>query len=151
VLDVNEFRKGMGLIAKWEWGDKEDGGYTNDPEDPGGETKWGISKRAHPELDIKRLTPEKALEIYAKDYWEKCGCDQIDFPLNVLVFDTAVNIGPARALGWLKASKDTGEYLNFRKQHYISIINKDPPKVRFLRGWLGRLNDLAKFIDINTP
>lgn len=44
--------------------------YTNDPADHGGETKFGVSKRAHPNVDIKNLTKEQAIQIYRKDYWE---------------------------------------------------------------------------------
>ena len=42
---------------------KHEGGYVNDPKDPGGETNFGISKRAFPDLDIKNLTEEDAIEI----------------------------------------------------------------------------------------
>src|SRR5215475_4829486 len=45
--------------------------YTNDPLDPGGETKYGISKRAYPGVDIYNLTEAGALEIYERDYWIK--------------------------------------------------------------------------------
>ena len=48
---------------------KREGGYVNDPDDPGGETKYGISKRAHPDVDIASLTPESAAEIYKDYYW----------------------------------------------------------------------------------
>lgn len=51
-MDSN-FTKAMQFISKWE------GEYSNDPFDPGGETKYGISKRAYPNLDIKNLTKEK--------------------------------------------------------------------------------------------
>ena len=37
-----------------------EGGYVNDPDDPGGETKYGISKKAYPKIDIKNLTKEEA-------------------------------------------------------------------------------------------
>ena len=47
----------------------EEGGYVNDPADPGGETKFGISKRAYPQLDIKSLTLDQAKAIYRRDYW----------------------------------------------------------------------------------
>ncbi len=43
-----------------------EGGYTNDPRDPGGETNWGISKRAYPNLDIKNLAMEEAKRIYKR-------------------------------------------------------------------------------------
>ena len=48
---------------------KHEGGYVNDPSDPGGETKYGISKRAFPDLDIKNLTEEQAILIYYDEYW----------------------------------------------------------------------------------
>lgn len=46
-----------------------EGGYVNDPKDPGGETKFGISKAAYPNVDIANLTVDQAKEIYRKDYW----------------------------------------------------------------------------------
>ena len=46
-----------------------EGGYVNDPSDPGGETKFGVSKKSYPNLDIKNLTITQAKEIYYKDYW----------------------------------------------------------------------------------
>ena len=48
-----------------------EGGYVFDPDDLGGETNWGISKRQYPDLDIKSLTREDAIDIYYKDYWLK--------------------------------------------------------------------------------
>ncbi|MBI5843910.1 MAG: hypothetical protein HZB23_04475 [Deltaproteobacteria bacterium] len=45
-----------------------EGGYVNDPADPGGETRFGISRRAYPNEDIKALTRERAAEIYYRDY-----------------------------------------------------------------------------------
>ncbi len=47
-----------------------EGGCVNDPVDPGGETNMGISKRQYPNLDIKNLTQEQAIEIYKEGYWK---------------------------------------------------------------------------------
>ncbi len=47
-----------------------EGGYVNDPRDPGGETNWGISKRSYPTVDIKNLTRTQAEDIYMHDFWE---------------------------------------------------------------------------------
>ena len=47
-----------------------EGGYVNDPQDPGGETNWGISKRSYPGEDIKNLTLDQAAAIYRRDYWD---------------------------------------------------------------------------------
>ena len=70
-----------------------EGGYVNDPADPGGETKFGISKRSYPDLDIANLTREAVKPIYLKDFWNRCGCDSLPSPVNFNVFDTAVNSG----------------------------------------------------------
>lgn len=75
-----------------------EGGYVFDPRDPGGETKFGISKRAYPKLDIKNLTRAQAKEIYAQDYWKKHHIDQLPHPISAFVFDMAVNQGPKTAI-----------------------------------------------------
>lgn len=81
-----------------------EGGYVNDPQDPGGETKFGISKRAHPRLDIASLTLEHAKEIYRRDYWDKCACHLMDPGLALIVFDASVNNGPSQAARWLQSA-----------------------------------------------
>lgn len=78
-----------------------EGGYVNDPDDPGGETKFGISKRAYPDLDIASLEVEDAEEIYRRDYWQECGGPDIsdfDVGLAVTVLDHAVNAGVSNAV-----------------------------------------------------
>lgn len=74
-----------------------EGGYVNDPRDPGGETKFGISKRAYPAEDIKALTLDRAKELYRLDYWDPCRCDALPAWLRLMVFDTAVNQGVGKA------------------------------------------------------
>ena len=58
-----------------------EGGYSNDSADSGGATRWGISKRSHPNLDITTLTIENAKEIYAEEYWNLAHCG--DFPADL--------------------------------------------------------------------
>ena len=79
-----------------------EGGYVNDPNDPGGETKYGISKRAYPNVDIANLTMDQAKQIYEKDYWQVARCDLCPPTLAILVFDAAVNNGPGSAIVWLQ-------------------------------------------------
>jgi lysozyme family protein len=79
-----------------------EGEYSNNPNDPGGETKFGISKRAYPHLDIKSLTLEAAKAIYRQDYWNKALCPSLPDPLQFQVFDTAVNSGPRQATALLQ-------------------------------------------------
>lgn len=139
----NELKKALTFVLKWE------GEYSNDPNDPGGETKWGISKRSYPEEDIVNLTRDRALEIYANDYWLAAGCDLIPFPYNVAVFDTAVHCGVARAIRWFKEVKNVDVFLDKRKEYYIDLVNKNDNLVRFARGWWARLADLRKYVEIN--
>lgn len=79
-------------------------GYVNNPQDPGGETKYGISKRAYPNENIKDLTLNRAKEIYRQDYWNRCDCDQLPLWIRFHVFDAAVNSGVKRASKWLQIS-----------------------------------------------
>lgn len=72
---------------------EHEGGYVNHPSDPGGETNFGISKRSYPNLDIKNLTKQKAIEIYRKDYWDAIKCDSLPEHLRLIAFDCAVNQG----------------------------------------------------------
>jgi lysozyme family protein len=81
-----------------------EGGYVNDPRDPGGETLYGISKRAYPHLDIAALTQDDAIAIYYSDYWLKAGCDKFPASVAGVLFDAAVNQGVGRAVQMLQAS-----------------------------------------------
>lgn len=75
-----------------------EGGYVNDPDDPGGETKFGICKRSYPDLDIKNLTVEDAEKIYFTDWWIRYRYDRI-FNQKIVekVFSFAVNMGAKQA------------------------------------------------------
>ncbi len=83
---------------------KHEGGYVNHPSDPGGETNFGISKRAYPSLNIKTLTKEQAGEIYRRDYWDPIKGDSLPLMLSIFAFDTAVNMGVSRAAHMLQVA-----------------------------------------------
>jgi hypothetical protein len=123
---------------------QEEGGYVNDPADPGGETNYGISKRAYPDVDIRSLTRNAAIEIYKKDYWEKAGCDSLPSPIDICVFDTAVNMGVAVAKEIASTNLDYRDFLLERIDRYIKITLKRPNSIKFFRGWIIRLNRLRK-------
>lgn len=113
-----------------------EGGYSADPQDPGGETKFGVSKRAYPHLDIKNLSIEKAREIYLRDYWFGAGCDVIaDEALAILLFDCAVNQGVSRAKLIAAGARTAVEFQAERALHYASL----PTFTRYGRGWMRRL------------
>jgi len=128
---MTDFDRAMEFTLKWE------GGYVNDPKDPGGETNWGISKRAYPMLDIKDLTRDEAKDIYEHDYWRKCGADALLWPMNLVVFDTAVNMGVHRAKIMLSEAPYWRDYIIARIAYY-NRLNKP----RYIHGWLNRVLDL---------
>lgn len=70
-----------------------EGGYVNNPNDPGGETKFGISKRSYPNLDIKNLTVPQAQAIYYHDFWQPINGDSLLDGIAYQLFDFAANSG----------------------------------------------------------
>ena len=73
-----------------------EGGYVNDPADPGGETKFGISKRSYPDVDIANLTLDEAKAIYLRDFWNPLG--DAHPAIKFQCFDFAVNSGIQTAI-----------------------------------------------------
>ncbi len=78
----------------------QEGGYVNNPADPGGETQWGISKRTYPSVDIKALTHDDAIAIYHRDYWLAVRGDELPYPVALVLFDIQVNGG--HPVKWLQ-------------------------------------------------
>lgn len=81
-----------------------EGNYSNDPADPGGETRWGISKRSYPNVDIRILSRDDAKAIYLRDFWVGGQMNQYDGALAFQVFDAAVNHGIQRAIKLLQTA-----------------------------------------------
>lgn len=89
-------------------------GFVNDPRDPGGMTNLGVTQRAweewvgHPvsEKEMRALTPEKVAPFYKRKYWDKISGDLLPHGIDYLVFDTAVNSGPGRAIKLLQECLD---------------------------------------------
>lgn len=143
-----------------------EGGYVNDKDDIGGETKFGISKRAYPDVDIKNLTVEEAKKIYKRDYWDRLRCDEIiSQKVAFELFDTAVNMGvrtaskliqgcvgvkPDGIIGniTLQAINETDEELLLLRfklakiTRYVYLAKKRPENKKFLLGWINRTLDV---------
>jgi lysozyme family protein len=143
---------------------QHEGGYVNDPADPGGETNFGIAKRFYPNLDIKNLTAEQAEDIYFNKYWLKMKLEGIQNDLLRLhVFDMGVNAGTFYAIKLLQqlvGAKDDGingpatmlavntyknqaelveKYKEGRMLYYISLVEKKTEMIKFLKGWIKRV------------
>ncbi len=70
-----------------------EGGYVNNPLDPGGETNWGISKRSYRTVNIKSLTRDQAVAIYKRDFWDAASGDTLHPAIAFQSLDFAVNSG----------------------------------------------------------
>lgn len=85
-----------------------EGGYSNHPRDPGGETMWGITAavaRAHGYKGQMRALPQTvARAIYRKDYWDAVQADKLPAAVRYPLFDAAVNSGVKQASKWLQAA-----------------------------------------------
>jgi lysozyme family protein len=86
-----------------------EGGFVDDPADPGGLTKFGISQRAYPHLNIRELTIDTAKALYRKDYWDRCSCDKLPAGIAFVLFDAAVNQGASASIRMLQRSLNVKE------------------------------------------
>jgi hypothetical protein len=141
---------------------EHEGGYVNDPKDPGGETNFGIAKRSNPDVDIKNLTKAEASLIYKTKYWDKNKVESLPEELWHIYFDMCVNMGRSRAVKILQQSAvnrgrnikvDGGLGPNtikalkgvelervraFRVRYYVELVNKKPDLEKFYFGWFRR-------------
>lgn len=135
--------------------------------DPGGETKFGISKRSYPGVDIANLTKQQASDIYYRDWWIPLQLDQIqDDAIAVKILDTCVNVGSRAGVKILqKALRNVGEGVEvdgiigrqtiaaanradaddllrhmqrLQAEYYQRLIQRNPKLKQFERGWINR-------------
>jgi len=92
---------------------------TNDSADPGGLTKYGISQRAYPDIDIKGLQEHEAKRIYFEDYWLKSKADKLPDQLKEIFFDMVVNFGVRGATKVLQRACNGKNSYNIKVDGYI--------------------------------
>lgn len=147
---------------------------TNHANDRGGLTKFGISQRAYPLLDIASLTLDQAIAIYKRDYWDKIQGDKIkSYSVAFAIFDQAVNrgvatavknaqkaigvkddglLGPAtlNAINGISESLFLSKFIEISKNAYLSIVSFNPSQDVFLKGWMNRLDAVADYARKNS-
>ena len=145
---------------------EHEGGYVNDPKDLGGETKYGITKRFYPDVDIKNLTIEQATDIYKSDYWDKNKVESLPQNLWHIYFDMCVNMGKRTAVKVLqRAAVNKGKDIEvdgglgpmtigalkgveldrvraFRVKYYVDLITARPEQEKFYLGWFRRATEV---------
>jgi lysozyme family protein len=162
------------FVLRWE------GGFVDHPNDPGGRTNKGVTQKVYdawrgrqslPKQDVKVITDAEVHAIYQGEYWLPARCDRLDSPLDVVQFDTAVNMGVGRAVRFLQGALGCGVDGNFgpgtaqavadcdlgatvaaycqRREDFYRTLAKNNPKLGvFLKGWLNRLNALRKTVGL---
>ena len=148
---------------------KSEGGYVNHPQDPGGMTNLGVTKRAWEryvgrtvdETEMRSLTPANVAPFYKIGYWNAASCDKLPSGLDYVVFDAAVNMGPPRAIKLLQqacnvtADGDIGpktlaavaatpnllEKYSLAKELFYRSLKTFPI---YGKGWLNRIADVEK-------
>src|ERR1700742_2119459 len=91
---------------------KDEGGFVNDPQDPGGMTNLGVTQRVweayvgHPvsEADMRALTSAMVSPLYRQNYWDRVHGDELPLGVDYAVMDFAVNSGPSRSAKTLQAA-----------------------------------------------
>ena len=146
---------------------EHEGGYVNDPNDRGGETNFGITKKFYPDVDIKNLTKDQAKHIYHTDYWRRGKCDEIPSRLRHIYFDMLVNFGKRGAVKVLqkaanaknkdKIDVDGGlgpatlkaiqnleldRVRAYRVLRFANLVIKKPEQERFWFGWFRRATEV---------
>jgi len=166
--DTPRFRRALDFVLKWETVFDRQGNAIaeNDPDDPGGLTKFGIDQRSHPNVDIRVLTKEGAAAIYLRDYWLPVRAHELPVPVGEVMFDIAVNNGRGRAVKWLQEklgvaidgvigpitvaaalkanAREIATALLQRRESFYRDIGKGRQE-KFLKGWLNRNHALAQF------
>ena len=140
----------------------QEGTVSNNPDDAGGLTKFGISSRQYPEVGQSNFTKDSAIAIYKRDFWDRLRCDNLPWPVALLLFDTGVNQGQAQAVRWLQqalklkvdgvvgdqtvkaAWAATAEPLIDVLVARACEYGRDPNFVHFGRGWMRRLFSLQQ-------
>jgi lysozyme family protein len=141
---------------------EHEGGYVNDPKDPGGETNFGIAKRSNPDVDIKNLTKAEASLIYKTKYWDKNKVESLPEELWHIYFDCCVNMGKSRAVKILQqAANGKGANIDvdgglgpntlkaisnvelervraYRVKYYADLVTRKPDLEKFYFGWFKR-------------
>jgi lysozyme family protein len=140
-----------------------EGGYTNNKDDAGGETNMGISKRQYPNLDIKNLTQDQAIEIYREGYWKNYYSQIADQHIADKLFDTGVLFGVGTVVKILQAALMTtvdgvfgggtlaavnavepvsllAAFKTALVSHALAIVQANPKDRQFFAGWVRRIN-----------
>lgn len=164
------FQAALPFVLRW------GGGYVDHPADPGGATNQGIAQRLYddwrtrrglPVRDVRQIRDDESHAIYEGGSWVPARCDLLQWPLDLVQFDTAAVMGVGRAVRMLQASLGCGvdgdfgpgtrraaeacdagaaaaAYCDRREAFHRGLAQKEPKLAAFLKGWMNRLDALRE-------
>ena len=173
-MPSSAFTASIPFVLRWE------GGYVNHPKDPGGATNKGVTQKVYDAWrrrkgletrDVRQLEDSELHAIYEEGYWLPPRCDLLQRQLDLVQFDTAVNMGPKRAVQFLQKSLgcavdgdfgpatrkasdscDLGTAISrccdVREAYYRRLAERNPDLKVFMKGWMNRLNALRKEVGL---
>lgn len=119
---------------------KVEGGYSATDGNSGAPVNFGINQRANPDIDVKNLTKDQAVQLYKSRYWDAIGGDSLPAGIRATAFDAAVNQGvPWTKAALQQAGGDVAKFNQLREQRYRSIVASDPSQGKYLSNWLSRI------------
>ncbi len=168
------FERSLPFILRWE------GGFVDHPADPGGRTNKGVTQKVYDawrarqqfaRRDVKLIEDREVQAIYESGYWLPPRCDLLRQQLDLVQFDTAVNMGVGRAVRFLQSAVGCGvdgdfgpqteraaaacdigrgiaAYCDAREAYYRRLARQNPDLAVFLKGWMNRLNALRKEVGL---
>ncbi|NBQ47072.1 MAG: hypothetical protein EBU33_01255 [Sphingobacteriia bacterium] len=121
-----------------------EGGYTPKDGLSGSPANFGINQKYNPDVDVKSLTQDKAVQLYKTRYWDAINGDQLPPKTAEIAFDAAVNQGPDYAKKLLaQTNGDPVKMLQQRAIDYQNIVKANPAQAQFLPSWMNRLQSLS--------
>jgi lysozyme family protein len=169
------FQASLPFVLRWE------GGFVDHPADPGGRTNRGVTQRVYDQWraahglrtrDVKLIEDAEVEAIYESGYWVPPRCDLLRRRLDLVQFDTAVNMGAGRAVRFLqeavgcRVDGDFGPrteeaaadcdltatlkaYCDVRLGYYRRLVERRPDLRVFLKGWTNRVNALGAEVGLS--
>jgi hypothetical protein len=134
VTGSPKFQTAVNLVLTKEGGYNDKDGHSNSP------VNFGINQKANPDIDVKNLTRDQAVEIYRQRYWNPIGGDNLSPSVATFAMDTAVNMGVDAAKKLIATGADVSTMAEMRKQMYRDIAAANPAQEKYLKGWLARVD-----------
>lgn len=169
-MTTQGYHDALRFVLQWE------GGFVDDPADPGGRTNRGVTQKTYDawrerqglsRRDVLVIEAPEVEAIYRTGYWRAAACDRLPPPLDLVAFDTAVNMGVRRSIRILQTALEcpvdgrfgpvtagaaaacdrattTASYCRVREGVYRGLARRNPALTRFLKGWVNRLAALRR-------